>query len=62
MLNFEKFLSRKFLFGVAGIVLLVLNSFGIIALTLEQTNQIVTIIIGYLVVEGGADAIERYKD
>lgn len=46
----QTLLSRKFLLAVAGLITLVAN---------KQYPEAVTVVLGYLGVEGAADVVER---
>lgn len=59
---YQRLTSRKFLAGLFGIVLLLGDNLGYIGLDSETRKQILMLILGYIFVEGGADAVRAYKE
>lgn len=58
---YTRFFSRKFLAGVLAIALFLGDNFGYIDLDTETKKYVLTVILGYLVVEGSADTVRAYK-
>lgn len=58
---YTRFFSRKFLAGVLAIGLFLADNFGYIQLDTETKKYVLTVILGYLVVEGSADTVRAYK-
>lgn len=58
---YSRFLSRKFLAGVLAIGLFLADNFKYIELDADTKKYILTVILGYLVVEGSADTVRAYK-
>lgn len=58
---YTRFFSRKFLAGILAIALFLGDNFGIIQLDTETKKYVLTVILGYLVVEGSADTVRAYK-
>ena len=59
---YTRLTSRKFLAGLFGIMLLLGDNLGYIGLDSETRKQILTLILGYIFVEGSADAVRAYKE
>ena len=58
---YSRFLSRKFLAGVLALGLFLADNFKLIELDSETKKYVLTVILGYLVVEGSADTVRAYK-
>jgi uncharacterized membrane protein (Fun14 family) len=57
----EKLKSRKFILTVVGMVIVLLASLGVIDVNDEKLWQLITIILGYVGVEGAADVVRSWK-
>lgn len=58
---YSRFLSRKFLAGILALALFLADNFKFIELDSETKKYVLTIVLGYLVVEGSADTVRAYK-
>lgn len=58
---YTRFFSRKFLAGVLALGLFLADNFKVIELDSETKKYVLTIILGYLIVEGSADTVRAYK-
>lgn len=58
---YSRFLSRKFLAGILALGLFLADNFKVIELDSETKKYVLTVILGYLVVEGSADTVRAYK-
>ena len=58
---YSRFLSRKFLAGILALGLFLADNFKLIELDSETKKYVLTVILGYLVVEGSADTVRAYK-
>lgn len=58
---YSRFLSRKFLAGILALALFLADNFKFIELDSETKKYVLTIFLGYLVVEGSADTVRAYK-
>jgi len=58
----ERFTSRKFLLTVAGCFIILLKALGVISLEDEAIWQLITIILGFLGVEGARDIVATWRE
>ena len=58
---YSRFLSRKFLAGILALGLFLADNLKVIELDSETKKYVLTVILGYLVVEGSADTVRAYK-
>lgn len=58
---YTRFFSRKFLAGVLALGLFLADNFKVIELDSETKKYVLTIVLGYLIVEGSADTVRAYK-
>lgn len=58
---FAKLLSRKFLLALCGSVVVLLKGLGVLNLDDESLWQMVTLILGWIGVEGAADVVRHWR-
>lgn len=58
----ERFTSRKFLLSLIGLIIVTLASAGAIPLSDDNLWQLITIILGYIGVEGAADITRSWRE